>query len=206
MKSLGLAFSFLFLFTPPLYAQSVGEVLRLQGTLRIQGPESKGLAKIGQKLYQGDQLETGSNSKAELKLVDGTLIRLSEKSQFTLEEFKYNTQNSIRKAMFSQAQGYFRVIVGKVGMMKAKSRFEVKTPMAIIGVKGTDFFAGPLKVGEVNIALFEGGPVEIKNAGGVLLLKNAGEGVNIQNLNKMPKATKQWPAARLAKAKSLVEF
>ncbi len=190
----------------PLHAGVIGEVLRLQGTLRIQGPEAKGLVRVGQKLYQGDKLETGSHSKAELKLIDGTLIRLSEKSQFTLEEFDFQPQSSIRQVLFTQGQGYFRMIVGKVGKMKAKSRFEVKTPMAIIGVKGTDFFAGPLKAGEVNIALFKGGPIEIQNGGGALLLKKAGQGVNIQSLEKMPPSAKQWPQARLEKAKSLVEF
>ena len=129
MKSLGLLCSFLFIMNSPLHAGVIGEVLRLQGTLRIQGPEAKGLVRVGQKLYQGDKLETGSHSKAELKLIDGTLIRLSEKSQFTLEEFDFQPQSSIRQVLFTQGQGYFRMIVGKVGKMKAKSRYEVKTHM-----------------------------------------------------------------------------
>ena len=184
----------------------IGEVFRLRGEMLIDGNRFKGEAGPGQKLYQGDTLVTLAQSKAELKMIDGTLIRLSEKSRFQLDQYQFNAAQSSRNVSLRQVKGYFRVLMGKLSQARAKNRFEVGTRLAVIGVKGTDFFAGPLSVGQMNIALFEGGPLEVKNSGGTLILKKAGEGVNIQTHKGMPAKAKQWPEKRLTLAKSKVDF
>lgn len=86
-------------------------------------------ADIGQSLYRGDSIKTGKDSKAEISFSDGTIIRLGEKSNFYIDR-----ADSIRS---------FKLLVGKfwakVAKLTGKQKFQVESPTAVAGVRGTIF-------------------------------------------------------------------
>ena len=106
------------------------------------------------KLVQGAPVETGDviltsiNGRVQLRLEDGGLIALKPNTEFEIESFVYvpQTDGSATqaapepKSFFVLLKGGFRSITGAVGRTN-KSNYGVRTPVATIGIRGTDYTA-----------------------------------------------------------------
>ncbi len=88
---------------------------------------------FGMALQPGDTVRTNSTI-AELQLEpNGSIIKLSENTVFTVDELQRNEKSSNK---FSMAAGKMRAIAARAGI---GNRYEVSTPSAVCGVRGTDF-------------------------------------------------------------------
>jgi ferric-dicitrate binding protein FerR (iron transport regulator) len=85
----------------------------------------KKAANQGMNLFKGDVIITGEKSNAVISLFDGSSVIVDENSKF-----KINTESS-----FEQEQGKAYYSIEK----QEQKGIEVKTPFAVIGVKGTEF-------------------------------------------------------------------
>ena len=68
---------------------------------------------------------------------DKSILILSENTTLDVTEHVYDPDNKKRKSLFKLYEGRVRAIVGQ--LFGASSRFEIETPVAVAGVKGTDF-------------------------------------------------------------------
>jgi len=109
-------------------------------------------AELGQALHPGDSVRTGKDSRAELGFGDGTTVRLGENSRFYIE-----SADSSR--IFKLSWGRF---FAKVSKLTAKSTFQVETPTAVAGVRGTVFRVDIAEDSSSTVAVEEG-EVEIFN-------------------------------------------
>ena len=66
----------------------LGEVIASRGTSRIYRQEGNIVVKKGSQFKQGDLIETSSSGHVWIALIDGTLIRLSPDSTYSLESFE----------------------------------------------------------------------------------------------------------------------
>ncbi len=88
---------------------------------------------FGMELQPGDTVRTNSTI-AELQLEpNGSIIKLSTNTVFTVDELQKNEQTSNK---FSMAAGKLRAIAASAGL---GNRYQVSTPSAVCGVRGTDF-------------------------------------------------------------------
>jgi hypothetical protein len=92
---------------------------------------------VGKALLQGDVLETQKRTRLEVKLGDGSVLRLgpSSKAEVAAAAFGKTVEDRNVSA---------KLLVGKVWANVAKAvggeqRFEVKTENAVAGVRGTTF-------------------------------------------------------------------
>lgn len=92
----------------------------------------------GDKLYVGNQLQTSKNAKVIFKLIDGTQISLIENSLFKIKAFSLEKKHE--KASLSLLKGGLRAITGSLNKNKT-GQFNLSTPVASIGIRGTDFSA-----------------------------------------------------------------
>lgn len=88
---------------------------------------------------QGDQLSTGSDGHVYIRMADGALLVLRPGSTLRIDHWQYNPDRPEQSQIkYSLQQGVSRYVSGK-GSQAAKERFRFNTPMAAIGVRGTDF-------------------------------------------------------------------
>jgi hypothetical protein len=97
-------------------------------------------ASVDMVLSEGDVLKTLSNSFALLN-VDGigqtATVEVKENSQLLLSELMVNPENGTHKTLLDLAAGEILIKAQKV--KGEESKFEVKTPTSIVGVRGTTF-------------------------------------------------------------------
>jgi len=111
----------------------------------------------GMELQPGDTIRTNATI-AELQLdPNGSIIKLSENTIFTIDELQMSPQTSNN---FSLTTGRIRAIASSAGL---GNRYQVSTPSAVCGVRGTDF--GVIAGANIEQAFVNDGVVEfIKKA------------------------------------------
>lgn len=129
----------------PVHAdETVGSITAVRGVANVYRNVKQLAATVGMLVFLGDKIETLTDSEMTLVLLGGTELQLSESSTLTIDKNLTN-QPAIRSTV-SLLLGKLRALVNA-----AKARtvdFEVHTPNAVAGVRGTDF----------EIAFIEGKP------------------------------------------------
>ena len=85
---------------------------------------------------------------------------------------------------------------------RANTQVVVRTPVAEIGIRGTDFWTGPID-GPFGVLLLDGA-VTVSNPAGVVVLDQPGEGTNIAGPGSAPGPVTQWPQQKVDRALAAV--
>ena len=122
--------------------QVAGTVMQLSGPLMAKKMDGKvKILAIRSEVEQGDTLLTEKETYALIKLIDNSEIILKPNTSFVIEQFSYTAeQPDGDHAIFSLLKGGLRSVTGLLGK-RNKERFEMKTPAATIGIRGTTFVA-----------------------------------------------------------------
>lgn len=87
----------------------------------------------------GDRIETQAGGHVHLRFVDGGRLSVRPASRLLIESYSHSAQQPQLGAIkFRLDEGVVRSITGSWGEA-ARERFRLNTPVAAIGVKGTDF-------------------------------------------------------------------
>jgi len=124
-----------------LFASSVvGSVELMSGILKIKSDSSikKKRVLLGQELVTGDMIVSSKNSSAKLKLVDGSILVLDEKS----------TLHFLSEQHAKQLEGK---VLYKITSRDSKNALVLQTPFAIIGIKGTTFIVNATENSSVSL-------------------------------------------------------
>lgn len=93
----------------------------------------------GQSIYEGAVIKTGTADQVNFRFNDDTLVVVRPNSVLVVETYSYNqSAPSETKARYRLEKGVARVVSG-VGVQAARDKFRLNTPIAAIGVRGTDF-------------------------------------------------------------------
>lgn len=132
---LGLAFGALAQTSP-----SAGKVMFVTGTATRQVAQTPPLPITRDtEVLQGDQLATAADGYLYVRMADGALLVLRPGSTLRIDQWQYNAERPDQSQIkYTLQQGVSRYVSGK-GSQAAKERFRYNTPMAAIGVRGTDF-------------------------------------------------------------------
>jgi len=90
-------------------------------------------ARFKMDIFKGDQLRTVAESRCEIKLTDGSIIRIGENSVFDFAES--NLSKYSRQVDASLKKGKIWANVTKT--FAAANKFEVKSPTAVCAIRGT---------------------------------------------------------------------
>ncbi len=95
-------------------------------------------ASVGDSLSAGDLVRTKSGAYAEVRYTDGTLLKIAQRSRIDIGEQSGGKGNEFSNARL--VRGKVQAIVEPTTGQAAKAkRFEIRTPNAVAGVRGTDF-------------------------------------------------------------------
>jgi len=117
-------------------------VLRLKGTVEVK--QAQGLwmpANTGMVITQGDAIRTMLGSSAIIILdskIETAIVEVKENSQLTLLELVGSPQREKdMRTLLDLAIG--EVLIKAKKLNSENSKFEVKTPTSVVGVRGTKF-------------------------------------------------------------------
>jgi hypothetical protein len=148
-------------------AKVSAKILSLEGDVQVvrAGGEKPFAAFVNMRLTEGDRVITGTNGRAEIQMDDEVIITLVENTRIYLSELR-GSAGAQQSSIGLQAGGVGSSVNKK---LDENSRFEIKTPTAVMGVRGTEFFtqyfAGNIDVRvvdgivEVTVGLTETGQV-----------------------------------------------
>ncbi|MBN1959920.1 MAG: FecR domain-containing protein [Deltaproteobacteria bacterium] len=147
-------------------------------------------AATGTIFYEGDRLRTGLASRAELKLADGSVLRLFEKSEVVVRTARFKNSQRQRFSAKLTLGRLWAAVIGAVGNKKGTGAFEISTPNAVCGVRGTRF----------NTEIDNNGTTTVKVYNGRVLISNrpiyARSGATKNNRVQVPGpqevSRKQW--------------
>lgn len=182
-------------------ATPVGKVSRHQGdSVGVSEGTERTLA-TGAVVHLQEEISTGDAARLELTFDDGTVLTLGEQARLVIDEFVYNPADGLERMAVS-ANGAFRFV--SAALTRADSEISVATPVALLGVRGTDFWGGPID-GAFGVFLLEGS-VTVTNAAGEALLDETGEGVNLDGPDVAPGEVTVWPQDKVDRAFATVTF
>jgi hypothetical protein len=141
MKSHVLSLSaVLFMMAGPAFADN-GLFMVVKGTVKvISGTDKKETAaKVGTKVFSGDTIITEKESRAKIVMADRNVLQLSPESRFEITKYKVGATEDQREAQVALMQGKVRVQVEQ--KYSEKNKFELRTPTAVAGVRGTQYVA-----------------------------------------------------------------
>src|SRR3989344_3472738 len=146
---------------------TIGRVVAVEGELTAVNQNTKRNLSLNSDVYLGDLLLTGESSTGQVQFTDGMLILLIPGSAYSVDTYSKSLISSKNRFIAKLREGGVRVTTGLIAQ-KNPENFELNTPNATIGVRGTVFEARVF-----NGAVFAScstGVIVLTNQGGTLLL------------------------------------
>ena len=192
----------LILTAAPAPAQEAGMVNRVQGLAEAIRQGRATVLAPGSPVRVGDELSTGPEARLAVRFTDGTLLTLGADTRITVDEYVYSPDGSL---LLDMAGGAFRIISGEIARLNPE-KFTVHTPLASIGIRGTDFWGGFLETEKLDVLLITGAAVTVTNPCGTVTLDQPGVGITVGTADRMPMLPKEWTQDKKARALSSVAF
>jgi FecR protein len=115
-----------------------GKVKLVHGEVTIV--ESGGVqrqAGLGMNLYPGDLVATGPNAELHAEMEDGAYLAARPNTQIKLVAYQM-TGTAADRSWIDLLKGGLRMVTGWIGKTNPNA-YRLKTPVATIGIRGTDF-------------------------------------------------------------------
>lgn len=106
---------------------------------------------VGDDVYSDEVISTAEASRAHLKLRDRTEFEIGARSQVKLDKYVYDRGAGAASVVVNATKGVFRFVSAPSG----HAPYEVRTPVATIGVRGTSFGVRSL-FNHTDVVLYDG--------------------------------------------------
>ena len=131
----------------------------------------------GQALYEGDRLVTGDDGMVMLVFIDQGRVALRPGSELRIRSYRYDQAGQDTDLQLELLRGTVRQISGQAAHRQPE-RYRLNTPIAAIGVRGTDFLAR-VDPDAVRTYVSEGAITVQTHGSSQALLSHAGEGRSV---------------------------
>ena len=99
--------------------------------------EEKRRLKRRSSVFTNDVVVTGTASKTQLRMSDGSMIALKENTELIISQYNFNSGAEKNSAVLDLVKGGLRSITGAI---KADNgQYQLKTPVGSIGIRGTHY-------------------------------------------------------------------
>jgi len=176
-------------------AQPIGQVESIEGTVTaIRANGEKVELQVGDPVFQGDVLESADDSAVGVVLADESTFSMAEGGKMVLDEMVYDPGTQEGNISMSVLNGVFTFVSGQVAKVDPDAMV-LKTPVATIGIRGTQVGLDLTELGEggegLKVVLMEEsdgfvGEVVISNNAGIQILNLPDQGASITSSNAAP--------------------
>ena len=118
-------------------AEIFGTIELVEGAVRVFDDQGQSrLPQVDDKLSEGDTVVTGRDGELHVRTEDHGFVALRPGTRFRIDAYSAHA-TATDKSAFSLFEGALRSITGWIGKVNPKA-YSIKTPVATIGVRGTD--------------------------------------------------------------------
>lgn len=118
--------------------QEAGHVKVSRGAVQIERAGQKLPAEVGAMVQAGDVVTTGSDGSVGITFLDNSLLSAGPNSVLAIDRFAFDSTTHQGGFESSLKQGTLAVVSGKLAK-QSPDAMKVKTPAAVLGVRGTEF-------------------------------------------------------------------
>lgn len=119
-------------------ADDVGQVKVAKGTVHVERGGARLPAQVGMAVRQSDVLITGADGSAGVTFSDNSMLSTGPNSVLVVDHYTFDSTTHAGKFDASLKRGTLAVVSGKI-VKQSPGAMRVRTPAAIMGVRGTDF-------------------------------------------------------------------
>ncbi len=125
----------------------------LKGIARVQTAAKQTVkAELGRVLLPGETILTLDNTRVEIKLENGSILRLGSNTTFTLQSMERTSMGGI-KGLFKVAKGRMWFTVGK---LTGDSEIKTQSSSVVAAVKGTVYRMDAATDGKTDVVVYDG--------------------------------------------------
>ncbi len=115
--------------------KEVGEIDFRLGDLKVRNVIKNTDLDEEDKVFEKDTLFTGGESRCEIKLADGSIIRLNEKTEYIIDKFDQSGEDVAFNGYLVSGESWTNVNKAD----SKKKDFQVRSPIAVAAVIGTNY-------------------------------------------------------------------
>lgn len=128
---------FLLLMPLAAWAQEAGKIDFVDGGVRlVDAKQHERRAALGGAVNEGDTVETAADGEVHIAMADGGQLAIRPNTQLRIQKYKAEGGKD-DASVFSLLKGAMRSVTGWIGKYNPRN-YEIRTPTATIGVRGTD--------------------------------------------------------------------
>jgi hypothetical protein len=119
-------------------AEDIGQVKVAKGMVQVERDGMRMPVAVGMGIRQSDILITGADGAAGVTFSDNSLLSTGPNSVLVLDKYTFDSTTYAGRFDASLKKGTLAVVSGKM-VKQTPGSMRVRTPAAIMGVRGTDF-------------------------------------------------------------------
>jgi hypothetical protein len=119
-------------------AQEAGHIKVSRGAVQIERAGQTTPAAVGAVVQAGDVVTTGADGSVGITFLDNSLLSAGPNSVLAIDRFAFDSTTHQGSFESSLRKGTLAVVSGKLAKQSPEA-MKVKTPAAVLGVRGTEF-------------------------------------------------------------------
>jgi len=119
-------------------AEDVGQIKIAKGAVHVERDGQRLPAAVGMPIRQSDTVVTGADGSAGITFSDNSLLSAGPNSVLVVDRYAFDRTTHAGHFDASLKKGTLAVVSGKM-VKQTPGAMRVRTPAAIMGVRGTDF-------------------------------------------------------------------
>ena len=128
----------LFSVSAAALAADAGEIKVVRGAAHIERGAERLPVKVGMPVQEADRVVTGIDGTVGITFADNSLLSIGPSSNLAIDRYVFDTTTHAGKFDSTLSKGTLAVVSGKM-VKQSPDAMHVRTPSAIMGVRGTDF-------------------------------------------------------------------
>jgi hypothetical protein len=122
----------------PAGAQEAGHIKVAKGAVQVERAGQQVPATVGTVVQAGDVVVTGPDGSVGITFLDNSLLSAGPNSVLAIDRFAFDSTTHQGSFESSLRKGTLAVVSGKLAK-QSPDAMKVKTPAAVLGVRGTEF-------------------------------------------------------------------
>lgn len=131
-------------------SQSAGKITAVVPIVNVSHGPQQVAASTSQQVFWGDVINTGHLARARVALDDGSVLSVGSDSNLTIAKHDTGEQQTDLDLAYGQVRAK------AVKLVKPNARFQIRTPVGVAGVVGTEMYVLFDASGNMNVICLEG--------------------------------------------------
>ena len=133
------AVAFTLAFAVTALAAEIGRIKTARGEVSVERAGSAQPGTVGLRLLTSDIVKTGADGAVGITMDDESLLSAGPNSVLVLEQYAFDPNTGKGRFDTSLNRGTLVVISGRIAKQSPPDAMTVRTPAAVLGVRGTSF-------------------------------------------------------------------